>query len=268
MFSRKVFAERLILLKTVHNINNGQIADILKLKSRSTVNNLENQETSPSVELLIDIADFFAVSTDWLSGQSEQPYNLSQLENLEHELYQCLNTGLTDHPERQFFYYAKIHSLQSNTYYFRKENIAMMGQFCPAARANIIFALRVLLYASEKYYNDGHNLDYNLPTLLHNILNEKAVKGSEKGALSILNKTSNLLHTIFSMGKKTEKALAELCHFCYFDVLEYYWHPLPKYSLKGTYRNEIIFDITKKPQTLKELDAKIDYFSKNEVNIY
>lgn len=269
MFSRKVFSERLILLKNIHNISNGLLADILKLKSRSTINNLENQEASPSVELLTDIADLFGVSTDWLSGQAEEPYNLSNLRKIENILYPYIDTGLVDHPERQFFYYVKIHFFHTLKY-AGCDHIQEMECFCPAARANVIFALRVILYASEKYYHDGHNLNYNLPELLHDILNGEKTKKEvqETGIAGVIIKTSNLLHIILNMGKKTERALAELCHFCYFDVLEYYWHPRTGKKLSGSYKNDIIFDINKPPLSLRELDSKIDYFSKKEVCIY
>lgn len=241
MFSRSDFAKKFILLRDVHNLSNSLLADLLQLKSRSSVNNLGNQENNPSVDLLTLISDLFGVSADWLIGSSDEIYNVGKLRSAEKEIYAFLNhPSIVNYPERQFFYGVGIHALQSHTFYFHDDNLSKMEEFCPAARANIIFALKVLLYASTKYYKDGH--DANTTPF------------------------PSLLYTLFKTGKKTERALAELCFFCYFDILQYYWNPLP--FLEHQYKNDIIFNLSKEPQSLQELDSKIKYFSKDQISLY
>ncbi|MCR5224546.1 MAG: helix-turn-helix domain-containing protein [Alphaproteobacteria bacterium] len=242
MFQRKIFAKNLNHIREVHNLTITQIAEILKFKSRSSINDFESARTSPSVEILFGIADLFGVSTDWMLGRSSDAYafNIDTIKRLEATFYSLLmHPSLVKYPERHHFYEASLHLIHSSNLDLLDSNSSKREEFCPAARANILFALQVLLYASQKYYEDGLGLDVNLPTLIS---------------------------TLFLKGKKTEKALAELCHFCYYDVLEFYWNPHP--SLESTFKNTIILDISKEPQSLKDLDSKIIYLSKKQASIY
>lgn len=239
MFQREVFAKNLNHIRNTHNLSITQMADILEFKSRSSINDFESARTSPSTEVLYSIADLFGVTTDWLLGRSSGAFDVINLRRLERTFYSLLvHPSVVEHPERRHFYEVALHLMHSSNLDFLNPNSSKSEEFCPAARANILFALQVLLYCSRKYYEEGSG-DVNLPVLTN---------------------------TLFSKGKKTEKALAELCHFCYFDVLEYYWNPHP--SQESNYKNTIIFDITKEPQSLKELDAKIIYMSKAQANIY
>ena len=68
-------------LRTAHNLNQVQLAGKLNI-SKQTVSNWENNNILPSIEMLVKIAQFFMVSTDYL-------LELDQREFLE-------ITGLTD----------------------------------------------------------------------------------------------------------------------------------------------------------------------------
>ena len=60
-----MFSSRLKNLRLSKNMNQVQLADRLNVTKQS-VCNWENDNIMPSVEMLVKIADFFCVSTDYL----------------------------------------------------------------------------------------------------------------------------------------------------------------------------------------------------------
>ena len=65
-----MFATQLKLLRQSKEMNQVQLASKLGV-TKQTVCNWENDNIMPSVELLIRIADFFNVSTDYLLGRNQ-----------------------------------------------------------------------------------------------------------------------------------------------------------------------------------------------------
>ncbi len=61
------FAKRVAELRLEKNLSQTELAKILEI-SQTTVAKWENGERKPSVNALIDIANFFDVSTDYLLG--------------------------------------------------------------------------------------------------------------------------------------------------------------------------------------------------------
>ncbi|HIH37300.1 MAG TPA: helix-turn-helix transcriptional regulator [Methanocellales archaeon] len=49
------------------------LAQAVGLKYKGTINQFEKMLTSPSVDTLIALADFFDVSIDYLVGRSDEP---------------------------------------------------------------------------------------------------------------------------------------------------------------------------------------------------
>ena len=68
-----MFATQLKLLRQSKEMNQVQLASKLGV-TKQTVCNWENDNIMPSVELLIRIADFFNVSTDYLLGRYQPEY--------------------------------------------------------------------------------------------------------------------------------------------------------------------------------------------------
>lgn len=60
-----MFANRLRLLRQSKGLNQTQLGEKLGVKKQS-ISNWENNNIMPSVEMLVKIADYFAVSTDYL----------------------------------------------------------------------------------------------------------------------------------------------------------------------------------------------------------
>jgi len=80
-----MFATRFKNLRQSKGLNQVQLAERLGVKKQS-ISNWENDNIMPSIEMLMRIADFFHVSTDYLLGRDVQ----------ETEAVQTLDiTGLT-----------------------------------------------------------------------------------------------------------------------------------------------------------------------------
>lgn len=73
MLDRNIFATRLKQLRESRGISTQKLADALHLKSKGSITQFEKAMTSPSVDTLIAIADYFNVSLDYLVGRSDNP---------------------------------------------------------------------------------------------------------------------------------------------------------------------------------------------------
>lgn len=76
-----MFANRFKNLRQSKELNQVQLAEKLGVKKQS-ISNWENDNIMPSVEMLVKIADFFHVSTDYLLGRDEKAENAIQLLDL------------------------------------------------------------------------------------------------------------------------------------------------------------------------------------------
>ncbi len=66
----KVFGSRLTLLMEERNLNNTEMAKIIEL-SRSMITLYTSGRRKPSLEVLLQLANFFNVSIDWLLGRTK-----------------------------------------------------------------------------------------------------------------------------------------------------------------------------------------------------
>lgn len=62
------FCKRLIHLRTINNLTQKELADILNIE-RSTLSSYETGRRYPTISVLIRIADTFNVSIDYLLGR-------------------------------------------------------------------------------------------------------------------------------------------------------------------------------------------------------
>jgi transcriptional regulator with XRE-family HTH domain len=76
-----MLGERIKQLRTAHNYSQVQLAAMLHV-SKQAVSNWENNNIQPSVDMLVQIADLFAVSTDYLLEREQ--------------CWQLQTSGLTD----------------------------------------------------------------------------------------------------------------------------------------------------------------------------
>jgi len=68
-----MFGDTIKALRLSHNLNQIQLANELNV-SKQTVSNWENNNILPSIEMLIKIAQFFSVSTDYLLELDNRTY--------------------------------------------------------------------------------------------------------------------------------------------------------------------------------------------------
>lgn len=66
-------------LRQAHNLTQVELANNLSV-AKQTVSNWENDNIQPSIDMLVKIADFFGVTTDYLLGRSnDNSLDVSQL---------------------------------------------------------------------------------------------------------------------------------------------------------------------------------------------
>lgn len=68
-----VFPDRLTHLRLTRNLRQTDLARYLHV-STSAISNYEQSIRCPDIELLIQIADFFGVSTDYLLGRTNEQF--------------------------------------------------------------------------------------------------------------------------------------------------------------------------------------------------
>ena len=76
-----MFATRIKYLRQSAGINQVQLAEKLGVTKQS-ISNWENDNILPSIDMLVKIADFFAVTTDYLLGRSIQEPSFPQMLDL------------------------------------------------------------------------------------------------------------------------------------------------------------------------------------------
>lgn len=68
-----MFGETIKNLRITHNLNQVQLASVLDV-SKQTISNWENNNILPSIDMLIKIANYFGVSTDYLLELDSRRY--------------------------------------------------------------------------------------------------------------------------------------------------------------------------------------------------
>ena len=84
MAVRDDFAKRFTIIKDTYGFSYADLSKILGLRSKSTVNEwIKSKRSFPKEGTLVLISNLFAVSTDWLLGLINTPYNEIILTSLE-----------------------------------------------------------------------------------------------------------------------------------------------------------------------------------------
>lgn len=74
-----MFSKRIKELRTARNLNQVQLGNALSV-TKQTISNWENDNILPSINMLVNIAKYFNVSTDYLLGLDDGKYvNVSKL---------------------------------------------------------------------------------------------------------------------------------------------------------------------------------------------
>lgn len=72
MFNQTVFCERLRDLRTKHGLSQARFGAVLGI-SKPAISDIERGRRTTTIDKLVEIADFFDVSLDYLVGRSDDP---------------------------------------------------------------------------------------------------------------------------------------------------------------------------------------------------
>lgn len=72
MFQQNIFCERIRSLRISCNLSQQQLGEILGI-SKPAVSDIERGRRTTTIEKLVEIADYFDVSLDYLVGRSDDP---------------------------------------------------------------------------------------------------------------------------------------------------------------------------------------------------
>ncbi len=72
MFSNKIFAERVKMLRKQKNIKQSELGKMVGLSSNA-ISDIERGRRTTTIEKLVAIADYFEVSIDYLVGRTDNP---------------------------------------------------------------------------------------------------------------------------------------------------------------------------------------------------
>ena len=94
-----IFSDKLHLLRIERNLSQQQLSEALNV-SKSRISMYEQGERQPNLEMLVSIANYFNVSTDYLLGRSDGSSATSTLNaNESKELKTLINTVKDLDPE-------------------------------------------------------------------------------------------------------------------------------------------------------------------------
>lgn len=130
------------MLRLAHDLSIASIADLLSLRSTGSVSPFESGRGIPSADILIDTADLFGVSVDWLSGRknSQEPYQNDILLGLEQEHLNRLFYDIK-HKDERHRDYGTWYVMNNAIYTDETKRIAA---YSLAVRANIVFLFHYL----------------------------------------------------------------------------------------------------------------------------
>ena len=88
MSVREIFAQRFSLLRIKHELSYSDMAKLLGLKNKVSVHHWEkSQKGFPNEENLVEIADLFSVTVDWLLGRTDEMDSSGILEKAEEKVF-------------------------------------------------------------------------------------------------------------------------------------------------------------------------------------
>lgn len=143
-----IFSDRFKQLRVTYDLSLADIALFLNLNSNVVPSKWELQKNWPSTEALISISRLFGVSTDWLLGNTDQPYNEALLETIEDELIHSV------------VYFGNSHqSIFNQTGFpevYYNPNLRKINYSMPV-RANIIFFMNhEAAFTSYSHHHTSH----------------------------------------------------------------------------------------------------------------
>ncbi|MBE6098263.1 MAG: helix-turn-helix domain-containing protein [Schwartzia sp.] len=216
MHNLHLIAPRLKHLRICHHLSIGQLADILG-KTTSALSQIELGKTSISYELLLELADFFVVSLDWLTGRSNEPYSIDVIKESEASIQELESSISLSNNSNLIYLKAVVYFCHTKSIYF-----PVSEHYHIDRRADVLYCLNFWRYAANKLDEIGYN---SQETSYQNALKQlMEIDDDEKHEVYNILK-NYLIKTpidIFSGSKSSKRAgssFAKLCYEC-IDVLD------------------------------------------------
>ena len=73
MFSKKIFSERVKILRLSHNLSQAELAKIVGFSYSSAIGDIERGRRTTPIDKIVALADYFEVSIDYLVGRTDNP---------------------------------------------------------------------------------------------------------------------------------------------------------------------------------------------------
>lgn len=147
MLESQFFSKYLRILRISHSLSTNDLAQLLNLKSKGTIYNLENSITRPSIEVFEDMVHLFGVSANWLLGYTDDPYDENILSTIEQELlwYQF------EFNNQRFAYLSTLPWIPKE---YLDEDLRQKTYSLPV-RANLVFLLHNYLAYQQSALSDA-----------------------------------------------------------------------------------------------------------------
>lgn len=204
MSFRLYFAKQLKILRLTHNLSSAQLATLLSFQNKGSISHIESGKALPSTEVLDNVTDLFAVSLDWLAGQSEVIYRPEIIINIEEKL-----DLLPTESCRWMTLYSKYADTEKR-----------QDTFSLPVRANIIFCRQIIHKLSMLIADEKTPLDLDFSPLIEigaqKSFLEMAIVGAKK-------KLHDILYPLMleNDGKRRANISWDLLSTCY-DYLQDY----------------------------------------------
>ena len=73
MFSKKIFSERVKILRLSHNLSQAELAKIVGFSYSSAIGDIERGRRTTPIDKIVALADYFEVLIDYLVGRTDNP---------------------------------------------------------------------------------------------------------------------------------------------------------------------------------------------------
>lgn len=132
MESKEIFAKRLVKLRENRGITQQTLADDLKI-TRQSLSLYEKAERTINIDLLVKIAKYFDVSTDYLLGLTDNATTDTDLKAV------CEYTGLNENSINNIIYLKKMNVCNAMDYFISNYYFTKMMCYLDAMKRQLSF---------------------------------------------------------------------------------------------------------------------------------
>jgi len=103
----KSLGERILYLRKKNNLTQKELSESIKV-ARSSIGKIENNEVSPSAEILVELSKTFKVSIDWLLTENEYDKNNTAIKFTKDEVTKIIENAYEEDKNIIFGFLSKF----------------------------------------------------------------------------------------------------------------------------------------------------------------